>query len=667
MKIFLSGILLFGGFLAMSGAKPLKGQTSPITNSQVEEKLFYTYYGKKIPLVLEQDILAITFKPQVKIRSSSPLHLRLQLDLRRSIGETSSKLEIKPLGKRHALMKVPSKSRRYTTQIQRALRKKSYVQTTLPVLTRNKFSRSIKGKPSEKIILPNEIILNFEEQVSEKQKQTVLQQYNLDVIRPLRFSSNRYLVKSLSTSGTGVLDVANKLYQVNGIKSATPNFTLSHDFKKSTNLKTPIGRRLTPFFNEATLDNPSFSNPLMIRRKASAWPIAGKIPGMGVDKFPKVTPSGKIDIIKSPRKVKTPFQTNLLPLQSHLNSAPFNYCLNRFPSFIRKCLSDRLFNNSELLQPSIDIRAIPAWSKSRAGKGVVVAVLDDFIQWNHPDLIKNIYQVDKSADKLRGEKHGWDFANNDPDTRISFRELSIFAPIFQDSFLLSDDQLLEKYAENPFLQELFSFQQDLIRGVTRRQIAQALREHIRKEVSHLFHGTWVSGIIAAHPQDKKGVVGVAPNSKILPVKISKTVYNPNSGFETMYQISQIVEGIGYAIARGADIINMSYGSYLPTAEETDTIIQAQRKNPDLVFIGAVGNEGVGRIAFPAAIRGVIGVGAVSFNGNRAPYSNFGNKLVLVAPGGDVSTRSIGVNGGILTTGGMWIDELWEGISQRNIL
>lgn len=609
MKSFLSGILFLSGCLTIFGTQPLKAQISVGTNYQAEKKLFYTYYERKIPLTLQRDIVAITFKSQVKRRTSLPLHLELQLDLRRSIAQESSNLEVKPLGKRYALMKMPSKTR-YTTQIQKLLRKKAYVETTLPVFTVNKFSRPIKGQPSEKIILPNEIILNFEPRLSQKHKQAILQRYNLEIIRPLRFSRNRYIVKSLSASGTGVLDVANQLYQLDGIKSATPNFTLSRNLKNSTKAKTAI------------------------------------------------------DVLtKSPTQVETPFKTSLLPLQWHLNSAPLNYCLNQFPNFVDKCLSDRSFNDSNLLRPSTDIRVTSAWSKSRAGKGVVVAVLDDFIQWNHPDLIQSVYKIDRVKDKLRDEKHGWDFVDNDPDTRIGLDELSIFRPIFQDSFLLSDDRLLEKYADDPFLQELFSVKQELSRPVTTREIAKALRNYIREEVSNLFHGTWVSGVIAAHPQNKKGVVGVAPNAKILPIKISKTTYSRSSRFETIYQVSHIIEGIGYAIARGADIINMSYGSYLPTADETDTIIRAQEQNPDLVFIAAVGNESSWRIGFPAAIKGVIGVGAINFYGNRAPYSNFGNKLTLVAPGGDVSTRSVGLSGGILTTGGTWIDELWQGIGK----
>ena len=94
--------------------------------------------------------------------------------------------------------------------------------------------------------------------------------------------------------------------------------------------------------------------------------------------------------------------------------------MTKFASDVDKCLRERLYEKSDLSLPRTDIRAAEAWQNSRAGKGVLVAVLDDFIQWNHPDLVNTIYKVDDDVkDKLKDEKHGWDFVNDDADTRIS--------------------------------------------------------------------------------------------------------------------------------------------------------------------------------------------------------------------------------------------------------
>lgn len=94
------------------------------------------------------------------------------------------------------------------------------------------------------------------------------------------------------------------------------------------------------------------------------------------------------------------------------------------------------------MPPRTDLRATDAWQKTSGGRGVLVAVLDSLIQWNHPDLAGSVYSVSNMKDKLPGEVHGWDFADDDPDTRISTAELARLSPIFQDTFQLSSAQLL---------------------------------------------------------------------------------------------------------------------------------------------------------------------------------------------------------------------------------
>ncbi|MEM6401772.1 MAG: S8 family serine peptidase, partial [Cyanobacteria bacterium P01_D01_bin.116] len=574
MKRLLFGILLTSGLWVLTGNLHLRAETSSVKLSQTQEELFYTYYGKKIPLKQRNDVIAVAFKPEATRKAFLPLYLKLQQDFRRNTN--ASNIEVEPLGKHYALMKMASKSSK-STVMQLLLSQKAYVDTTLPVVYRQKHT--------EKIILPNEIIVSFDEQLSSSQKQVILQQHNLEVIRPLRFSNHRYVVKSKTVLGTGILKVANQLYQDKGVKSATPNFILQRSKDFSIKAKETVSR---------------------LKKKQTS---------------------------------------HLLTQQWHINSKPLRACLTKFPNNVDKCLSEGLYK-SDLPLKRTDVRAKEAWQNSKAGKGVLVAVLDDFIQWNHPNLISNIYAVGKEEKgKLKDEKHGWDFVDDDADTRISEKELALLRPIFQDTFRLSDDTLLQKYKyyalsikkNNPFY--------------NRKQIARKLRDNIRKDIANLFHGTWVSGIIAARSQDALGVVGIAPNAQILPVTVCK------SGCET----SHVVEGIDYAVARGADVINMSFGSYLPSAEIKNAIIRAHRKNPNLVIVAAAGNERNFEVGFPSAIKGVISVGAININGNRAPYSNFGNKLTMVAPGGDSSIKNIGNLGGILTTGGTGIDRFWQGI------
>jgi serine protease len=81
-------------------------------------------------------------------------------------------------------------------------------------------------------------------------------------------------------------------------------------------------------------------------------------------------------------------------------------------------------------------------------------------------------------------------------------------------------------------------------------------------------------------------------------------------------------------------------------------------NPNLVIVAASGNNDVDGSGYPAAIPGVLSVGSSNLQGNRSPYSNYGRRLDVIAPGGDTSVRQ---SGGILTTGGTFISGFWQGM------
>ena len=337
--------------------------------------------------------------------------------------------------------------------------------------------------------------------------------------------------------------------------------------------------------------------------------------------------------------------------------------MTKFATSVDKCLNEGLYEKSNLSLPRTDIRATEAWENSNTGKGVTVAVLDSLIQWDHPDLVNNVYKLGDVKDKRPGETNGWDFADDDSDTKMSQKEFPAFGSIFQDSYHLSDDTLLEKYANIPFVRK-FLLPSKTVFGLTRKDLAKILRDYLRNKVASLFHGTWVSGVIAANPQETNGLSGVAPHSTILPVTIGKTLYDPVHGFINVIETSDIIEAIDYAVARGTDIVNMSFGSVVPTTEVKNAIIRAHNKNPNIVFVASAGNTKDIEVGFPAAIEGVIAVGSTNINGNRAPYSSFGKGLTVVAPGGDLSSKKIGDHGGILTTGGTGIDKFWEGIIHK---
>lgn len=139
------------------------------------------------------------------------------------------------------------------------------------------------------------------------------------------------------------------------------------------------------------------------------------------------------------------------------------------------------------------------------------------------------------------------------------------------------------------------------------------------------HGTHVAGTIAQSTNNNMGVAGVAYDSCILPVKV---LDSDGSGTH-----ADIARGIYYAVREGADVINLSLGSYA----DSITIRTAVRfaYNQGVVVVAAAGNDNTSEPSYPAAYdEYVISVGATGFDTIRASYSNYGSTVDIVAPGGD---------------------------------
>jgi subtilisin family serine protease len=136
------------------------------------------------------------------------------------------------------------------------------------------------------------------------------------------------------------------------------------------------------------------------------------------------------------------------------------------------------------------------------------------------------------------------------------------------------------------------------------------------------HGSHVTGIICACNNDR-GVVGVAPKTKVIPVKV---LDNKGSG-----NLVNVANGIRWAADQGADFITMSLGSPQPVTIIQDAIRYAASKGT--VTWCAAGNAGNTRqIFYPAAYPEVIGIGAIDENFDRAKFSCTGPDLDFVAPG-----------------------------------
>ncbi|MEU4622160.1 S8 family peptidase [Actinoplanes sp. NPDC023801] len=141
------------------------------------------------------------------------------------------------------------------------------------------------------------------------------------------------------------------------------------------------------------------------------------------------------------------------------------------------------------------------------------------------------------------------------------------------------------------------------------------------------HGTHVAGTIAAVTGNNVGVTAVAPDVKILPVKVLS-----DSGSGNM---SDTAQGIIWAADNGAQVINMSLGSTTKVAAVTNAISYARSKG--VTVIAAVGNdrEKGSPTSYPAADAGVIGVAATDSSDRIGHYSTAGNYVDVAAPGTNI--------------------------------
>lgn len=136
------------------------------------------------------------------------------------------------------------------------------------------------------------------------------------------------------------------------------------------------------------------------------------------------------------------------------------------------------------------------------------------------------------------------------------------------------------------------------------------------------HGTHVAGTICAENNDI-GMIGVAPKSKVIPIKALDDRGNGNP--------RDIEEAIIWAADQGADLITMSLGSPHQVESMKKAISYALSKK--CVTFCAAGNAGkTHEIYYPANYPETIGIGAIDENLERAPFSCTGSDLDFLAPG-----------------------------------
>ncbi len=230
-----------------------------------------------------------------------------------------------------------------------------------------------------------------------------------------------------------------------------------------------------------------------------------------------------------------------------------------------------------------DIDAEAAWDETTGSNDIVVAVIDTGIDLNHPDLVNNIWinpgevadnGIDDDANGYVDDVNGWDFVNADNN------------PSAQPSSLV--------------------FTHD-----------------------YVIHGTHVAGTIGAEPNNGIGGTGVNWNVSIMPLKI----FNDDGESQT----SEVAEAVAYAVANGADVINMSYGG--SGRSQTEQASMEDAFAAGVVLVAAAGNDATDLNTdpfYPACFDNVIGVGATDDSDVIAYFSNYGDDCVdVAAPGQEI--------------------------------
>ena len=250
-----------------------------------------------------------------------------------------------------------------------------------------------------------------------------------------------------------------------------------------------------------------------------------------------------------------------------------------------------------------DVNVKDAWSLCAGDPRVIVAVLDEGVQYTHPDLAANMWtnqsevlgsDVDNDGNGYSGDVHGFNFVTNTGNITWN----------------------------NP---------------------------------GDSGHGTHVAGTIAAVNNNGTGVCGIAGGSgnndgvKIM----SCQIFDGNDGGTSAHSSAAII----YAARNGASIIQCSFGSLAGTVtndgayEAREEGVEAAALNYFLdnavscdaldggIAIFASGNESTAMAAYPGAYKRLVSVTAIACDNLPANYTNYGYGCDIAAPGGEYYTGS----------------------------
>ncbi len=240
-----------------------------------------------------------------------------------------------------------------------------------------------------------------------------------------------------------------------------------------------------------------------------------------------------------------------------------------------------------------------AWELSSGDKEIIIGLVDTGIDYNHPDLKKNLFINSLEDLNKNGRMDSGDFDGIDND-------------------------------ENGFIDDVLGFDFTNRAGIVNTNGDSDFTEWDNDPMDQHGHGTNVAGIIGAESNNRIGIAGVVPNVRILNAR----AFDPTGYGEE----DDVASAILYAVSMGARIINMSFGDSQFSNLLQDVIKFAYDKG--VILIGSSGNSASSELHFPSGFSQVISVGSSDINDDVSSFSNFGSTLDLIAPGSRIITSDL---------------------------